>query len=108
MPEFELVTLSEAQSRTAFAGRRGANIREYIDYIQQVGPDLAGRLRAVGGEKITTVRRRLGQAAQALGANLVIKRSSEELYFWVGSTGEERPRRGRRSRGRTDELGDLQ
>ena len=100
MPEFELVTLREAQARTAFVGRRGQIIREYINYIQRIGPSQAGKLRAVGDEKITTVRRRLGQASQALGTNLVIKRSGEEVYFWVESLEGQRPGRGRRGRNR--------
>lgn len=101
MPEFELVPLREAQTRTAYAGRRGQDIREYINYIQQVGSGSAGSLQPVGDEKLTTVRRRLAQADQALGTNLVIKRAGEEVYFWVEPP-EERPRRGRRARGQLE------
>jgi hypothetical protein len=103
MPDFEIVPLNEAQSRTALVGRRGALIQEYVGYIQQLGRKQAGKLQVTGDEKIMTIRRRLAQAAQALDMNLVIKRSGEELYFWAQPSAEERPRGGRRRRGQSNE-----
>jgi hypothetical protein len=51
-------------------------------------------------EKLTTIRHRLGVAAQTLGITLVIKRSGEDIYFWKEEVAEEqpRPRNGRRRR----------
>jgi hypothetical protein len=46
MPEFEIVPLQGAQARKAFAGRRGQIIREYVNYIRQVGLAGLGLLRA--------------------------------------------------------------
>jgi hypothetical protein len=103
MPEFEVVPLKDAQSRTAFTGRRGQNIQEYVGYIHRLGNNQAGKLQIAADEKITTVRRRLSVAAEALGVNLVIKHSGEELYFWAQPSAEERPRGGRRRRNQSKE-----
>jgi hypothetical protein len=67
------------------------------EYIREVGPAQGGRLRAVEDEKIAAVRRRLGQAVQALDANLVLNRAAEAVYFWMVPAREEHPRRGRRA-----------
>jgi hypothetical protein len=45
-----------------------------------------------------TIRRRLSAAAKAMHINLIIKRSGNDVYFWQGDGGGERPRRGRRPR----------
>jgi hypothetical protein len=63
MPDFEVVTLKEAQSRTAFTGRRGQKIQEYIGYIRRLGNNQAGKFQIAGDEKIMTIRRRLALAA---------------------------------------------
>jgi hypothetical protein len=44
MPEFETISLQEAQART-FSGRQGRFINEYADYIQQLPKGQAGKLR---------------------------------------------------------------
>jgi hypothetical protein len=100
MPEFTTVSVQEAQLRT-IPGRQGRFINEYADYIQQLPRGQAGRLRAgrlrVGEEeKHTTVRRRLVTAANALGINIIIKRSGNDLYFWSEDGGEVQPRTKRR------------
>ena len=98
MPAFETIPLQQAMLKTA-TGRRAQLAQEYLQYIQQLAEGQAGKLQAREDEKITTVRRRLGDAARLAGKNLVIKRTGEDLYFWVEPTGEERPRRrGRRPR----------
>jgi hypothetical protein len=98
MPDFETVTVKEAQFRT-IAGRQGRYLNEYADYIQQIPQGQAGKLRMLEQEKPLTIRRRLVVAAQALDAKLVIKRSGEDIYFWREAEAEEpRPRRGRRRR----------
>jgi hypothetical protein len=58
MPEFTTVSVQEAQLRT-IPGRQGRYLNEYIDYIQQLPPGQAGRLRTEESEKPLTVRRRL-------------------------------------------------
>ncbi len=96
MPNFEVVSLQEAQLKTA-SGRQRQFLQQYGDYIQQIPEGQAGKLQATEDEKISTVRRRLTTAATMLGKNLVIKRSGDELYFWVEPSQEEKPR-GRRRR----------
>ncbi len=98
MPTFNQVPLQEAMMKTA-TGRRAQLAQEYLQYIQQLAEGQAGKLQASDDEKLSTVRRRLGDAARLAGKNLVIKRTGEDLYFWVEPAGEQRPRRrGRRQR----------
>jgi hypothetical protein len=104
MPEFETVSVKEAEFRTQ-SERRGKFMNEYADYIQQLPPEQAGKLRPEGNEKPATIRRRLTQAAQVLGTQLVIKRSGEDVYFWKEDGTDEQsrskrkyPRRTRRRR----------
>jgi hypothetical protein len=99
MPDFEIVSLNEAQFRT-IPGRQGRFMNEYADYIQQLPQGQAGKLHPVENEKPATIRRRLASAAQALGKNLIIKRSGSDIYFWSEERTEEQPRRGRPRRGR--------
>ncbi len=98
MPAFETIPLQEAMMKTA-TGRRAQLAQEYLPYIQQLAEGQAGKLQASEDEKLSSVRRRLGDAARLAGKNLVIKRTGEDLYFWVEPTGEQGPRRrGRRPR----------
>jgi hypothetical protein len=99
MPEFTTVSVQEAQIRT-IPGRQGKFINEYADYIQQVPQGQAGKLSLGENENHAAVRRHLVSAAQALGRNLIIKRSGSDIYFWSEERGEEQPRRGRPRRGR--------
>ena len=92
MPKFDRVPLGEAKMKTA-SGKRAQIIAEYVGYIEQLGDGEAGRLQAVGGEPITTVRRRLGAAARQMDRNLTIRRTGDEIYFWAKET--RRRRRGR-------------
>ena len=100
MPEYSTIAIKEAQLRTT-SGRQGKFISEYADYIQQLPPDQAGRLRAGEGEKHPTIRRRLVTAAKALGINIIIKRSGNDLYFWRGDGEDEQRRSTRRYTRRT-------
>jgi hypothetical protein len=95
MPEFTTVSVQEAQLRT-IPGRQGKFLGEYANYIQQLPPGQAGRLRVLETEKPLTIRRRLVVAAQMLGINLIIKRSGQDVYFWQEDGGEEQPPRKRR------------
>jgi hypothetical protein len=102
MPEFETVSLREAQLRTV-PGRKGKFINEYAGYIQQLPRGQAGKLHLVGNEKPAAICRRLTQAAQALDAKLIIKRSGLELYFWKETGAEQLKRRGGRRPRRQEE-----
>jgi hypothetical protein len=95
MPEFTTVSVQEAMVRTV-PGRQGKFINEYADYIQEVVSGEAGKLHAAENENPLTIRRRLISAAKALGINIIIKRSGNELYFWREDTEAEQPRRKRR------------
>src|SRR5919106_6917656 len=81
MPEFTTVSVQEAMVRT-IPGRQGTYMNEYVDYIQQLPPGQAGRLRIGAEEKHLTVRRRLITAATAMHIALTVKRSGNDLYFW--------------------------
>jgi hypothetical protein len=92
MPEFAIVSVKEAQSRT-IPGRHGKFLNEYASYIKKLTPGQAGKLHILEQEKPATIRRRLLVAAKALGVPLTIKRSGQEVYFWIEGWGEEEPRR---------------
>ncbi len=104
MPTFDLVPLPEARLKTA-TGRRGQFLQQYADYIQQLPEGQAGRLQATEDEKVSTVRRRLTVAADALGKKLTLKRMGDELYFWIESSQDERPRQRRRRRSTAEDTG---
>jgi hypothetical protein len=103
MPEFTTLSVQEARMRT-IPGRQGKFINEYAAYIQQLPPGQAVKLRSVENENPTTIRRRLTQAAHALGTKLIIKRSGSDIYFWSEDMGAEepRPRNGRRRRNQAE------
>jgi hypothetical protein len=91
MPEFAIISVKEAKLRT-IPGRQGKFINEDAGYIQQLSKGQAGKLHLSEQEKPGSIRRRLAQAAQALGTSLVIKRSGEDLYFWSEGREDEQPR----------------
>lgn len=98
MPDFELVPLDEAKRQANLTGKRGAIMREYLGYIDQLQVDQAGKLRIGEGETTAAIRRRLGAAAQQAGKKLVVKRIGDEVFFWEGTTPAPRRRgRGRRT-----------
>ncbi len=95
MPKFEVLSKSEAELKTA-TGKRAELTKEYLGYIQGLRKDQAGKLTATGdGESIASVRRRLGSAARAAGKDLVIKRTGNDLYFWLANRVPNGRRRGR-------------
>jgi hypothetical protein len=104
MPEFTTVSVQEAKLRT-LSGRQKTFLNEYADYIQQLPPGQAGRLRIGEEEKHPTVRRRLASAANALNIPLIIKRSGNDVYFWREGRVEEQAKSKRRytRRGRSEE-----
>ena len=87
MPDFEVVPLQQAIASSSTRGRTDA-IREYSQFIEQLGRDKAGKLTPSDGETVATVRRRLGSAVKASGKNIQIKRVGAEVFFW-----EETPKR---------------
>ena len=76
MPEFETVSLEEARAQ-------GKYITEYVAYLHQIPEGQGGKFRLLEHENSITIRKRLGLAAEALGINLVIKRSGQDVYFWI-------------------------
>ena len=81
MPEFELVSRQEAMARSD-TGKRSQVIREYVEHVECLGPDQAGRVTLSPGETMATVRRRLGAAIKATGKNVRIRRVGGDIYFW--------------------------
>jgi hypothetical protein len=90
MPEFAIVSVQEAQSRT-IPRRHGKFLNEYASYIKQLPTGQAGKLHVLESENPLTIRRRLVVAAKALGVPLTIKRSGQEVYFWIEGWGEASP-----------------
>ena len=91
MPQFESVSLQEALSKTARPSKRAEIIQDYVGYISQLRSGKAGKLQAGEGDTTGAMRRRLGEAAKLSGAELVIRRVGDEIYFWKRT----RSRRGR-------------
>ncbi len=91
MPTFTLLTIPQAQARSA-TGKRAQLLQEYMDYLGRVPAGQAGQLQAGPGETTNAVRRRLGAAAKATGKKLVMRRSNDMVFFWV------QPGSGRRRR----------
>ena len=96
MPTLELVSLQDAQLELSLSGKRGAIMRQYMDYITQLEPGRAGKLIPEVGETTASVRRRLGAAAQLLGKNLAVKPQWNVIFFWQEDSGPQ-PRRGTRA-----------
>ena len=96
MPKFEVMSQTEAELKSA-TGKRAKLTREYLGYIDQLEPGQAGRLQVSDGETSGAVRRRLGTAAKLSGKDVVIKRTGDDIYFWIGSAGTKRRGRPRKS-----------
>ena len=92
MPQFELVSLEEAEARTASPGKRTQIVQEYLSYITQLKAGQAGKLQPDPGVTVATVRRRLGTAVKASGKTVVIKRTGDDIYFWVEQPAKRRGR----------------
>ena len=96
MPTLELVSLRDARLELSLKGKRGALLRQYMDFISRLETGQAGKLIPEDGETTAALRRRLGAAAQLLDKSLVINRQGNTVYFWEQETGRPRRRRGRR------------
>ena len=93
VPTLELVSLRKAKLTLSLTGKRGAIMREYMDYIGQLESGRAGKLSPNDGETAAAIRRRLGAAAQLMGKSLTIQRQEDTIYFW--EEGQAPRRRGR-------------
>lgn len=82
MPLLEIVSQSEAEVKTTGKARAEA-LREYIEFINQLQGDEAGKLQPAPGETARAVRRRLSDAARLAGKQLIIKRDGDATYFWL-------------------------
>lgn len=91
MPKFTVVPVEQAQ-QPPVNSKRALVLKVYQGFIEQVGPRRAGSLTSDVGETPTAVRRRLGEAAQALGVNLTIRRVEEMVYFWKAARWGRPPR----------------
>ena len=92
MPLLEIVSRSEAEVKTAKKAR-AEELSQYIEFIEGLTGDQAGRLEASEGETQRTVRRRLGDAGRLIGKELVIKKDGEVMYFWLRARRPGRPRK---------------
>ena len=102
MPTLEIVSLQDAKRELSLTGKRGALMRQYIDYINQLADGGAGKLTPDEGETTAAVRRRLGAAAELLGKKLVVNRQGNTVFFWEEGAGPAPRRRGRRKKSETE------
>ena len=72
----------EASSRRPAVNPTLARLRQYQGYIKKVSARETGRLTPGKGETPAAVRRRLGEAAKALGVQLKMKRVGDQVFFW--------------------------
>ena len=73
-------------------------MRQYMDYIGQLGTGQAGKLIPDPGETTAAVRRRLGAAAELLGKSLVVNRQGDVVFFWEEASTSADRRRTRRGK----------
>ena len=98
MPTLKVVPLQDAQLELSLTGKRGAMMRQYMDYIGQVEVGQAGKLIPDEGETTAAIRRRLGAAAKLLASSLVVNRQGDVVFFWQEGSGPGPRRRGRPKR----------
>ena len=67
----------------AAPSKRQQVLHGYIAYIQQLGDGQAGKLIPSDGETPMVVRRRLTGAAKQAGKELQVRRTGDEIYFWL-------------------------
>ncbi len=95
MPAFDIVPLNQALIESA-SGRNLHLVKEYLPYVERLSEGQAGRLRPAEGEKISTVKRRLNDAAKLANKKVVVKRAGDQLYFWLETErAEPKKKRGR-------------
>jgi hypothetical protein len=82
VPTLKVVSLRDAQLELSLTGKRGAIMRQYMDYIGQLGTGQAGKLIPDAGETTAAIRRRLGSAAELLGEKLAVNRHGNVVFFF--------------------------
>ena len=92
MPPLEVVSIGDAQLELSLTGKRGAIMRQYMEYIGQLGTGQAGKLTPDAGETTAAIRRRLGAAAELLSKKLEVKRQGGVVVFWEDTSASD-PRR---------------
>ena len=56
MPRFEFLSARDAHLELTLRGSRGAILREYMGYIEQLDPEHVGKLTAEEGESTAAIR----------------------------------------------------
>ena len=90
MPHFTKTSLEEAKRLTGGSKRQKA-LAEYIESIGRLSKGEAGKAVPSSGETLSTVRRRIGDAARMSGADVEIRRTNDSFYYGL----KEGRRRGR-------------
>ena len=90
MPQFSSTTIEEAQRLTG-GGKREKDLAAYLESVNGLAAGTAGKVVPVEGERLATVRRRLGDAVRRSGRDIEIRRTDDAVYYWVKA--------GRRRRG---------
>ena len=90
MPEFTTTSVEEAMRITG-GGKRQKDLAAYLESIGNLPRGSAGVVQPSAGETLSTVRRRLGDAARMSGREIEIKRTDDSVYYWL----KEGRRRGR-------------
>ena len=90
MPQFTTTSVEEAMRITG-GGKRQKDLAAYLESIGSLPRGSAGVVQPSPGETLSTVRRRLGDAARMSGRDVEIKRTDDAVYYWL----KEGRRRGR-------------
>ena len=90
MPEFKTTSIDEAKRVTGGTKREKA-LSAYAGHINKLVAGEAGKVVPSADETLSTVRRRVGDAARLLGIEMEIKRTQDSVYFWL----KEKRKRGR-------------
>ena len=101
-PTLELVSLQDTQLELPLTGKRGAMMRQYMDYIGHLKSGQVGKLIPDEGETTAAIRRRFGAAVQLLGKSLVLSRQGDMVFLWEEGSGSVDRRRGRRQKTNAD------
>ena len=84
MPRFSVMPVDEAVKKAETSAMPDA-LAEYVDYLSRLAEGEAGRLTPSDGEDVRTVRTRLGAAARRMNKKVIIRRTGDEVLFWVAA-----------------------
>ena len=82
MPQFTTTSLEEAQRLTG-GGKREKDLAAYLESVNGLVVGTAGKVVPAEGETLSTVRRRVGDAARRSGRDFEIRRTEDAVYFWI-------------------------